>query len=83
MDFQIVIFVAIGFFAQMVDGALGMAFGVIASSSSMARGAPPAIASAAIHAAEVVTTGISGASHLWNKNVDRMEASAQVGRNKI
>jgi uncharacterized membrane protein YfcA len=72
MDFQILMFVAIGFFAQMVDGALGMAFGVIASSSLMATGAPPAIASAAIHAAEVVTTGISGASHLWNKNVDRM-----------
>jgi uncharacterized membrane protein YfcA len=72
MDFQILMFVAIGFFAQIVDGALGMAFGIIASSSLMAMGVPPAIASAAIHAAEVVTTGISGASHLWNKNVDRM-----------
>ena len=71
MDFQILMFVAIGFFAQMVDGALGMAFGVIASSSLMAIGAPPAIASAAVHAAEIVTTGISGASHIWNKNVDR------------
>ena len=71
MDFQIPMFVAIGFFAQMVDGALGMAFGVIASSSLMAAGAPPAIASAAVHAAEIVTTGISGASHIWNKNVDR------------
>ena len=71
MDFQILTFVAIGFLAQMVDGALGMAFGVIASSSLMAIGAPPAIASAAVHAAEIVTTGISGASHIWNKNVDR------------
>jgi uncharacterized protein len=71
MDFQILTFVAIGFFAQIVDGALGMAFGVIASSSLIATGASPVIASAAIHAAEVVTTGISGASHLWNKNVDR------------
>ena len=48
-----------------------MAFGVIASSSLMATGAPPAIASAAVHAAEIVTTGLSGASHIWNKNVDR------------
>jgi uncharacterized protein len=71
MDFQILSFVTIGFFAQMVDGALGMAFGVIASSSLMAIGASPVIASAATHAAEVATTGISGASHLWNKNVDR------------
>jgi uncharacterized protein len=71
MDFQMLIFVAIGFLAQMVDGALGMAFGVIASTSLMAAGAPPAIASAAVHTAEIVTTGISGASHIWNKNVDR------------
>ena len=71
MDSEILTFIIIGFLAQMVDGALGMAFGVIASSSLMAVGAPPAIASAAIHAAEIVTTGISGASHIWNKNVDR------------
>src|SRR5688572_33407575 len=48
-----------------------MAFGVIASSSLIATGAPPAVASAAVHAAEIVTTGISGASHVWNRNVDR------------
>ena len=70
MDFQLLTFIAVGFLAQMVDGALGMAFGVIASSSLMATGAPPAIASAAVHAAEIVTTAISGASHIWNKNVD-------------
>jgi uncharacterized protein len=71
IDLQILLFVAIGFFAQLVDGALGMAFGVIASSSLIATGAPPAVASAAVHAAEIVTTGISGASHVWNRNVDR------------
>ena len=71
MDSQFLMLVAIGFAAQMVDGALGMAFGVIATTSLMATGVPPAIASATIHAAEVVTTGISGASHVWNKNVDR------------
>ena len=65
------VLVAIGFAAQMVDGALGMAFGVSASSSLMAIGVSPAIASANIHAAEAVTTAISGASHIWNRNVDR------------
>lgn len=71
MDEQILLFAAIGFLAQMVDGALGMAFGVIASSSLIALGAPPALASAAVHAAEVATTGVSGASHIWHRNVDR------------
>jgi uncharacterized membrane protein YfcA len=71
MDLGILTFIAIGFLAQMVDGALGMAFGVIASSTLMATGAPPAIASAAVHAAEIATTGLSGISHLWHKNVDR------------
>jgi uncharacterized protein len=71
MDVQLLTFIVIGFLAQMVDGALGMAFGVIASTCLMATGAPPAIASAAVHAAEIVTTGLSGASHLWNRNVDR------------
>jgi len=69
MDFLFLIL--IGFIAQVVDGALGMAFGVIASSSLIATGVPPAIASAAIHAAEVVTTAISGVSHVANGNVDR------------
>lgn len=68
---EIALFAVIGFVAQMVDGALGMAYGVIASSSLLAFGVPPAFASASVHAAEVVTTGVSGASHLWHKNVDR------------
>ncbi|MBI1187057.1 MAG: TSUP family transporter [Alphaproteobacteria bacterium] len=64
------IFLAIGFFAQLVDGALGMAYGVISSTSLLAFGVPPAQASAMIHAAECVTTAASGASHLSHKNVD-------------
>jgi uncharacterized membrane protein YfcA len=70
MGFEFALFVAVGFFAQMVDGALGMAFGIIASTSLIAAGTPPPFASAAVHAAEVVTTGISGASHALHKNVD-------------
>jgi uncharacterized membrane protein YfcA len=71
METDILLFAAIGFLAQLVDGALGMAFGVICSSSLLAFGLPPALASASIHAAEVVTTGISGVSHLYHRNVDK------------
>lgn len=68
---EVAMFAAVGFLAQMVDGALGMAYGVIATSSLLAFGVPPAFASASVHAAEIVTTGVSGVSHVWNKNVDR------------
>ena len=71
VDLDILLFAAIGFFAQLIDGALGMAFGIIASMSLIATGAAPAIASAAVHAAEIVTTGVSAASHIWNGNIDR------------
>lgn len=71
MDASLALFALIGFLAQIVDGALGMAFGVICSSSLLAMGVPPVMASAAVHAAEVVTTGVSGASHVWHRNVDR------------
>jgi len=57
--------------AQLVDGALGMAFGVISTSVLLFLGVPPAMASASVHAAEVVTTGISGVSHWLHGNVDR------------
>jgi uncharacterized membrane protein YfcA len=68
---DILLFAAIGFLAQLVDGALGMAFGIICSSSLLAFGLPPTLASASVHAAEVVTTGISGASHVYHRNVDK------------
>jgi uncharacterized membrane protein YfcA len=64
------LYVALGIFAQLVDGALGMAYGLIVTSTLLAAGWPPAIASASVHAAEVVTTGLAGASHVWHKNVD-------------
>lgn len=70
MGTEFALFVAVGFFAQMVDGALGMAFGIIASTCLIASGTPPMFASAAVHAAEVVTTGVSGASHILHRNVD-------------
>ena len=64
-------FIAIGFAAQMVDGALGMAFGVITQTLLVSvMGVPPAAASASIHMVEVFTTGASGASHIVHRNVD-------------
>ena len=64
-------FVGIGFAAQLIDGALGMAFGVINSTLLMsAMGVPPASASASVHAVETFTTAASGISHSFHRNVD-------------
>ena len=63
--------VAVGFAAQLIDGALGMAYGLTASAFLATLGHPPAFVSATVHAAEVVTTGASGLSHAWFKNLDR------------
>ncbi len=64
-------FVLIGLCAQLVDGALGMAYGLVSSSVMLGMGLPPAQVSASIHAAEVFTTGASGVSHLAMGNVDK------------
>lgn len=61
----------IGFVAQVVDGALGMAYGVTASSLLLGLGIPPALTSATVHAAECFTTGTSALSHHAFGNVDR------------
>ncbi len=63
-------FVLIGFAAQLVDGALGMAFGTISSTLLISIGVPPATASAGVHAVETVTTGVSAISHVAHRNVD-------------
>lgn len=63
-------FVLIGFLAQIVDGALGMAFGVLTTTSLLAVGVPPAVASAMTHVTECFTTAASGLSHLYHRNVD-------------
>ncbi|MCP0913989.1 MULTISPECIES: sulfite exporter TauE/SafE family protein [Legionella] len=67
---QILLFALVGFCAQMVDGALGMAYGVISTGVLVSFGVSPAVASASVHTAEIVTTGISGFSHAMFKNVD-------------
>jgi uncharacterized protein len=66
---DVLLFVAIGFLAQIVDGAAGMAYGVTASTLLLGFGVPPATSSACVHAAEVFTTGASGVSHWRLGNV--------------
>lgn len=65
-----ILFAIVGFLAQAVDGALGMAYGVISSTTLLAFGVTPAHASAAVHAAELFTTAASGSSHLYHRNID-------------
>jgi len=71
MDQDIVVFIVVGFIAQMIDGALGMAYGVSSTSFLLSIGIPPAAASASVHAAEIFTSGVSGFSHLRFGNVNR------------
>jgi hypothetical protein len=61
---------AVGFVAQLVDGALGMAYGVLTNAALLVIGLPPAQASALVHTAEIFTTGASAASHIYHRNVD-------------
>jgi len=61
----------VGFIAQIIDGSLGMAYGVSANSFLLGVGLPPAIASASVHSAEIVTTAISGIAHWREGNTDR------------
>lgn len=64
-------YIAVGFAAQLVDGALGMAFGVITSTMLVGvLGLPPAQASQRVHIVEMFTTAVSGISHILHRNVD-------------
>ena len=65
------IFLFVGFVAQLIDGALGMGYGVISSVVLLASGVPPAHTSASVHSAKLFTTAASGMSHLLHGNVDR------------
>lgn len=67
---EFLLFALVGFFAQIVDGALGMAYGVISSTVLLSFGVPPAHASASVHAAEIFTTAASGSAHLYHRNIE-------------
>ena len=65
-------FIAVGFAAQLVDGALGMAFGLISNTLLVGvLGVPPALASQRVHLVECFTTATSGISHLLHGNIDK------------
>jgi len=68
---NLLIFIAIGLGAQMVDGALGMAYGATSTALLSSVGVSQVAASGAVHIAEVFTTGASGLSHLHFKNVNK------------
>ncbi|WP_329740607.1 sulfite exporter TauE/SafE family protein [Dyella sp. A6] len=64
-------YAGVGAAAQLIDGALGMAYGVTSAGMLLSLGMPPAMASASVHYAETFTSGASGISHLWAGNVRR------------
>ena len=66
---DMILFAVVGFAAQMIDGAIGMAYGLSATSVLLTFGVAPATASASVHAAEVFTTGASGLAHWRLGNV--------------
>src|SRR3954452_9547165 len=68
---DVILFAVIGFVAQMIDGAIGMAYGLLATSVLLSLGVVPATASASVHAAEIFTTGASGLAHWFLGNVRR------------
>lgn len=69
MDDAFFVFAIVGFIAQLIDGALGMAYGTISSTVLLSFGVSPAVASASVHTAEVFTTGASAIGHIANRNV--------------
>lgn len=68
---QFLFMLAVGFFAQMVDGALGMGYGVISTTMLLSGGFSPAVISGSIHTAEMFSSGASGFSHYKFGNVNR------------
>lgn len=67
---DVLTFLAVGFAAQLVDGAIGMAYGLTSTTILLSLGVPPAVASASVHTAEVFTTGASALSHWRFGNVN-------------
>jgi siroheme synthase-like protein len=70
LDMMFVWFMVGGFIAQMIDGALGMAYGVSASTFLLSFGISPAVVSMSVHASEIFTSGVSGIMHLRFGNVN-------------
>jgi len=71
MGEDILFFIIFGFIAQMIDGMLGMAYGVSANTLLLTFGLSPAVASACVHTAEIFTTLVSGISHFTFGNFNK------------
>lgn len=72
-------FALVGFIAQLIDGSLGMGFGVIASAVLLAQGVPPPLVSASVNAAKMPTGGTAALSNHYHKNIDwRLVAALAV-----
>ena len=67
---EIFYFVMAGFVAQMIDGALGMAYGVTATTFLTSVGISPVFATASVHSSEIFTSGVSGYMHLKFGNIN-------------
>jgi uncharacterized protein len=71
MDVSIFLVILVGFIAQLIDGSLGMAYGVSANSFLLSLGLSPVISSASVHMSEIFTTLVSGISHWKFGNIDK------------
>lgn len=63
-------FLIAGFIFAMIDGAIGMSYGVTSTTFSLSMGIPPASASTAVHVSEILSNGIAGWMHFRMKNVN-------------
>ncbi|MBK8141061.1 MAG: TSUP family transporter [Chitinophagaceae bacterium] len=71
IDKSFYLFMLAGFLAQMVDGAVGMGYGVTSTSLLMSMGVPPAAISGSVHTAEIFSSAVSGYSHYRFGNVNK------------
>lgn len=71
IDKSFYLFMLAGFLAQMVDGAVGMGYGVTSTSILMSMGVPPAAISGSVHTAEIFSSAASGYSHYRFGNVNK------------
>ncbi|CAN5895814.1 hypothetical protein BH11BAC7_BH11BAC7_09300 [soil metagenome] len=70
IDSSILLWILAGFIAQLIDGSMGMAYGVTTTTFLLSFGIPPAVASASMHASEIVTTGTSSLIYLRYRNIN-------------
>lgn len=70
IDSSILLWILAGFIAQLIDGSMGMAYGVTTTTFLLSFGISPAVASASMHASEIMTTGTSSLIYLRYRNIN-------------